>query len=76
MQPTQKYLKAVFLPASLLRTALGPEGPHCRRRMGVGEAIAERRGQRVRQVRGRDERARETVMTLSFECHHGAKDPR
>lgn len=24
---------------------------------------------------GMRERARETVMTLSFECHHGAKDP-
>lgn len=49
----------------------------------MGEANAEVEGgeegrgwQRERQVRGRDERARETVMTLGFECHHGAKDPR
>ncbi len=32
----------MLTPASLLGTALGPEGPHCRRRMGgMGEANAE-----------------------------------
>lgn len=58
------------MPVSLLGTALGPEGPRCRRMMGVGEAGTES------ETGERDERARETVMTLSFECHHGAKDPR
>lgn len=42
-----------------------------------GEAEAEGvGGQRARQVKRRDERARQTAMTLSFECHHSAKDPR
>lgn len=77
IQPTHKHFRAVPTPASLIGTAFGPEGPRCRRRMGGGEANVE--GQRERQVRGVDdsegERDRETVMTLSFECHHTAKDP-
>lgn len=36
IQPTHKHLRAVPKPASLLGTALGPEGPRCRRRIGVG----------------------------------------
>lgn len=36
IQPTHKHLRAVLTPASLLGTALGPEGPRCRRRMGDG----------------------------------------
>lgn len=32
--PTHKHLRAVLAPASLLGTALGPEGPRRRRRMG------------------------------------------
>lgn len=62
IQPTHKYLRAVLMPASLLGTALGPEGPHCRRRMGGWGSQAQRRrrrGQRERQVRGRDEREQE-----------------
>lgn len=42
-----------FMPASLPGTALGPEGPRCRRRMGVGGwcKCKRKRGQKRRQVR-------------------------
>lgn len=64
------------MPASLLGTALGPEGPRCRRRMG--EAGAEEKEGAEGETGEREgwERAVDTVMTLSFECHHSAKDPR
>lgn len=65
------------MPVSLLGRSLGPEGPRCRSR--IEEASVEVGGvecQRERQVRGTEERTRETAMTLGFECHHGAKDPR
>lgn len=68
---------AVLTPASLLGTALGPEGLPCRR-MGV-EASVEEEKEGVEVETGEREgweRVRETVMTLSSECHHGAKDPR
>lgn len=64
IQPTHKHLRAVPKPASLLGTALGPEGPRCRRRIGVGGWQVQRRRQRERQVRGEYERERDTVMTL------------
>lgn len=35
IQPTHKHSRAALTPASLLGTALGPEGPRCRRRMGA-----------------------------------------
>lgn len=41
---THKHFRAVFTPASLLGTALGPEGPRCRGRIGVGEAGTEEEG--------------------------------
>lgn len=45
IQPTHKHLRAVFMPASLLGTALGPEGPRCRRRRrGMGEEGTEEEG--------------------------------
>ena len=59
IQPTHRHLRAVLMPASLLGTALGPEGPLCRRRMGGWGRRVQRRGQRERQVWGRDERAQQ-----------------